>query len=154
MRKRPDTIGSVSKSLKRYERVKRRFPVTLLFLLAAAGPVHADPGLSSLEGLLPLYILAFAAFILGVYVLPIWLTFRAKKMHAKGGLSRRNLLLLTVPAGLVGAAGVADVASPLSTVSGIVGSEDLGMFRALYWGYFGLCAMMIYLAASAYRRLR
>ena len=121
-------------------------------LVAAALPAHADPGLSSLEALLPFYVAAFAAFMLAVYVPPVWLTFRAKKTRAKGTLSHKKLLLLIAPAGFVGCVSVIGFGSPLSIVSGVFGSEELGLLRVLYWFDLGLGALFVYLAFSTYRR--
>ena len=126
------------------------FPAAVL--VASALPAHADPGLSSLEALRPLYVAAFAVFMLAVYVPPVWLTFRAKKISAKGTLSHKKLLLLIAPAGFVGCVSVIGIGSPLSIVSGVFGSEELGVLRVFYWFDLGLGMLLVYLAFSTYRR--
>lgn len=125
----------------------------IAILLAWPTPAHADPGLSSLKGLLPLYIVAFGLYVLTIYVLPVGLILRARKSHAQGDLSRKKLLLLTAPAGFVGIMGLIGFAHPLTLVYGIVGSEaNLGLMRVIYWSYTAFSVLLVYLAVSTYRR--
>lgn len=127
-------------------------PIALpVALLGAAPAAHADPGLASLEGLLPLYVAAFSAFLIGFYALPAWLTFRAKKIHAERGLSNAKLLLLIAPAGLMGGLGAIDFLG-LGFVSGIAHGAT-GGFGA-YWVFLALSALLVYLAGSTYQHCR
>lgn len=131
-----------------------RIQVSIAFLVVfvgAAPAVHAATGLASLEGLLPFYIAAFSAFLIGFYVFPAWLTFRAKKIHAERGLSNAKLLLLIAPAGLMGVLGVIDYLG-LGFVSGIVHGVT-GGFGA-YWVFLALSALLVYLAGSAYQQCK
>ena len=132
----------------------RVLAVHLAVVVAMTGPAHADPGLSSLEGLLPLYIAAFAIAILGLYVLPVWLTFRARTLSARGSLSRKKLLLLVAPAGALGFVGLVDFVNPTSLVSGIFGSLDLGLLRAVYWGHTAFSGLLVFLAFWTLRQCR
>lgn len=131
--------------------MSRRVTLALLSVqLGAATPAHADPGLSSLEGLAPLYITALVVFFLLFFALPAWLTFRARSIHEDRGISKTKLRFLLAPAGLVGSFGVIDYLAPISLASSI--SYDLTGGFAPYLAYVGLSALLLYLAVSTYRR--
>ncbi len=130
--------------------IQRMTPIAAV-LVGAASPAYADPGLSSLKGLIPLYVAAAVVFVLAFYVWPVWLIFRAQKKFAEGRLSRKQLLLLLFPAALVGLLGLVDFLGPIGLVSSLF--YDLGGARALsvYPVFVVFSAFLVYRAWSTYQ---
>ena len=124
--------------------------IALSMPLLAAGAAHADPGLSSLKGLIPVYIAAFALLVLIFYGVPIRLAFRAKKMKSEGRISRNRLILLLLPAALVGAAGVLDVLIPIGPAAILFATMGVGG-AVVYWIFVGLSVLLLYLVWSTYQ---
>lgn len=132
-----------------------RYQIAILLVVAlvgAAPTARADPGLGSLEGLLPLWIAAFVILMIVFYGLPAWLTLRARKLHAKSQLTQTTLLLLVSPAALVGGFGIIDFFGPFGFVSATVHGIT-GGFGA-YWIFLALNLFLVYLSGSAYRQCK
>jgi hypothetical protein len=104
--------------------------------------------------LLPLYVVAALVILLVFYALPLWLTFRAKRSFATGRLSQKKLVLLILPAGVMGMGGLIDFMGPFGLVSsflhGVGGESGL----SAYWVFVALNALLIYRAWSTYYSCR
>jgi hypothetical protein len=69
-----------------------------------ASPNLAGPGLGGLE--IPLLIILGALYVFIVYLIPIWLTHRAKKLFCEKKLTKIKLVLHVLPVIVVGALGL------------------------------------------------
>ena len=87
----------------------------LVFTLLWSKTLLASPNLSEkdLDGL---EVLSFSLFILlfliFVYILPIWLTYRVRKLSIEKKLTRNKLFLHVMPAIILGCWGLSDLLNP------------------------------------------
>jgi hypothetical protein len=116
-------------------------------LLLSPTVARADPGLSSLKGLIPLYIAALVICLLVFYVVPIRLVFHVRALQSEKALSRTRLFWLLSPAGLVGAVGLIDFLSPISLLSAVFFEFGPNGLYA-YWIFAGLSGFMVFIVWS------
>ncbi len=129
----------------------KKLKLLALSSILCTSAASADPGLGSLRGLLPIYVIVFLVILLLIYILPVWLIFRARRRSLERKLSKKKLILHITPAAAVGIVGVFDF-----FVWPIYNSLFFDIFAdyshiAFYLSFF-LSIVFIYLAGSTYRK--